>query len=416
MNPDVVQANYDQLETIASQFGSQAEAQAELYQRVNHLLQALQQGGWEGEGSEAFFAEMNDELFPAMRRLTEALAEARAVTLTVRNIVQTAEEEAARLFQGSAYQMNQVATATDGALSALAASHLAYAGVGGITPFFGSGTTMPLSPWATAPLAAIASVFGPGPVPIFGPGGRVPAGMTDTGKRLWLYFGGKGTDTIFSIHPHAGWGRAPYNLPKPNVRFDYGLLPNKPPGSPNALLPSGQGTRLPHTQNFFHWNQQGAHALYGVRDHQLLTSNPAPQGNVIGRFGGAKLVRGLSRGALVLGAGMDIYSVATAENKVEEGVRRASAWGGAWAGAKGGAAVGAAIGSIFPGPGTAIGGFVGGVGGGIGGYFAGYEVGDEIYDFGRSAVETVSNAGSNIVDSAQELAGDTGDFVSDLFD
>jgi hypothetical protein len=159
------------------------------------------------------------------------------------------------------------------------------------------------------------------------------------------------------------------------------------------------------------WKTLGGHV---TRDHQLLTHTPTPRGNVLGPFGGAKLVRGASRGLFVIGAGLDVYNIATADNKVEEGVKVASGWGGAWAGAKGGAAVGATIGSFFgPGPGTAIGGVVGGAVGGIGGYVAGYEIGDEIYAFGRDAVK----GAGDVIDGAKDLATDAVDtIVSSVFD
>ena len=376
MLADEIRVEYDTLETIAGRFGQWAEANADLLSRVNRSVQALEDGGWEGRGREAFLNEMKDEIFPAMQRLTGALETARSVTLAAKALIEQAEEEAANFFQqsvpGELFQagdtaVRQTPITAFGLYSPLAIS-------------VGGDASLPNSRWLTAPFAAGASLFGPVPTPIFGPYGRVPGGITGAGSRLWLYAGGKGTDTIFSIHPHAGWGRAPKGLPRPELRFDYGVLPNRPLPKPNAVLPNGQQLRLSHTENYFHWNQKGTHSLYNnIRNHQLLTNNPRPSGNILGRTGGAALVRGASRGLLVVGAGMDIYSVATADNKVEEGIRRVSAWGGAWAGAKGGATLGGTIGSfIAPGPGTAIGAGIGGVAGGIGGYFGGYEIADTV--------------------------------------
>lgn len=111
------------------------------------------------------------------------------------------------------------------------------------------------------------------------------------------------------------------------------------------------------------------------------TAKTSPHSNVKGSRLNGTLVRGASRGIFVVGAAIDTYNIATADNKVKESVRVASGWTGAWAGAKGGAAVGAAIGSIFPGPGTLIGGTVGGLLGGAIGYIAGSNLGEKLYDW-----------------------------------
>lgn len=245
--------------------------------------------------------------------------------------------------------------------------------------------------WATAPFAAGSSVLGPTPVPLFGPWSRVPTGYSNAGSRLWLYIGGSGPDTIFSLHPHAGWGRAPWQLPKPILRFDYGPIAT---GTGKAFLPNGTAVSVPPDPNYFHWNIEGGMGKmkkpkplwrsidgYVTHNHQLMTNNPLPRGDVFGPIPGATAVKGLSRGLFVVGAAMDVYDIATSENKVREGVKVASGWAGAWAGAEGGAAVGATIGTFFgPGPGTAVGGFIGGLVGGILGYTGGSAAGEWAYD------------------------------------
>lgn len=94
----------------------------------------------------------------------------------------------------------------------------------------------------------------------------------------------------------------------------------------------------------------------------------------------AKVAKYGSRGLVVFGAGMDVYEVATSDEPVQTGLKKAGGWTGAWAGAKGGGALGASIGSIGGPIGTGIGGFVGGLGGGIGGYFAGESIVNSIID------------------------------------
>jgi hypothetical protein len=63
-------------------------------------VEALRNGGWEGEGAGAFLSEMDGMMFPAVARLTNALEEAQKVTLEIVRVMREAEEEAARPFRG----------------------------------------------------------------------------------------------------------------------------------------------------------------------------------------------------------------------------------------------------------------------------------------------------------------------------
>ena len=101
MSADTIQARYDELDRVAGRFAKASEASAELHARVMRCVEALERGGWQGRGADAFFAEMHGTLYPASQRLIKALAEGRAVTLQVKDILRAAEEEAARLFQGN---------------------------------------------------------------------------------------------------------------------------------------------------------------------------------------------------------------------------------------------------------------------------------------------------------------------------
>ncbi len=101
MSADIIQAQYEQLENIANRFSQEAENNGVLAQKVAQAVQALQNGAWEGQGAAAFFAEMETTTNPALQRLIHALEEAQRVTLTVKEIIRAAEEEAAAPFQGS---------------------------------------------------------------------------------------------------------------------------------------------------------------------------------------------------------------------------------------------------------------------------------------------------------------------------
>lgn len=100
MSGDLIQANYEALEEIAARFGRESEGMGELNGRIQQALHALQNGGWEGEGSQAFFTEMENRVNPAAIRLIDALEQAKTVTLELKQLIQEAEEEAARPFGG----------------------------------------------------------------------------------------------------------------------------------------------------------------------------------------------------------------------------------------------------------------------------------------------------------------------------
>jgi WXG100 family type VII secretion target len=95
----VIQANYDDLATIAGSFSQRAQAVEQLIQQMSQLEQALEGGGWTGLGAAAFFAEMGDLVFPAMHRLTGALNEAQTVVGRISTVFRDAEEEASRQFE-----------------------------------------------------------------------------------------------------------------------------------------------------------------------------------------------------------------------------------------------------------------------------------------------------------------------------
>ncbi|MBV9789708.1 MAG: WXG100 family type VII secretion target, partial [Chloroflexi bacterium] len=99
MSADVIQAKYDDLDAIASRFSQQSTAVNALSTQVRRGFEALAGGGWEGKGSAAFFAEMENDVFPAVQRLRQVLDEARTVTLEAKAILERAEQEAGALFQ-----------------------------------------------------------------------------------------------------------------------------------------------------------------------------------------------------------------------------------------------------------------------------------------------------------------------------
>ncbi len=72
-----------------------------MHLRLQRGKETLQNGGWEGRGAKAFYAEMDSVVIPGARRLHEVLGQAAEVTLKIIKTMRQAEEEAARVFRGS---------------------------------------------------------------------------------------------------------------------------------------------------------------------------------------------------------------------------------------------------------------------------------------------------------------------------
>jgi len=96
---DEIRADYEQLEQVASQFASQAEAIQEMLQTVRSSMDKLEDDGWIGRGSDAFFGEMHDEVLPAVLRLYDALMDGSQVTKDIVQTMQEAEEDASSPFR-----------------------------------------------------------------------------------------------------------------------------------------------------------------------------------------------------------------------------------------------------------------------------------------------------------------------------
>jgi WXG100 family type VII secretion target len=102
MPSDLVCADYAQLERLSHTF-KRAAARIEALQRaLERPFGRLRDGAWQGVGADAFFTEMDRTLFPAIRRLHLALAQAGTLTRTLSAHLHQAEEEASALFRGAA--------------------------------------------------------------------------------------------------------------------------------------------------------------------------------------------------------------------------------------------------------------------------------------------------------------------------
>jgi len=98
---DEIKANYEELNKIAARFGNESQAINQMLQKVRGGMDPLENGGWQGRGSDSFFSEMNSEVIPATQRLQKALAEASRVTKEIVNTMKDAEEEASSPFRSA---------------------------------------------------------------------------------------------------------------------------------------------------------------------------------------------------------------------------------------------------------------------------------------------------------------------------
>jgi len=96
---DEIRADYEQLQEIVNRFNNQSHAIQDMLQRVRNSMDKLEDGGWIGRGSDAFFSEMNGEVLPATERLRQSLEEAAQATNRIAQIMRQAEEDASNPFQ-----------------------------------------------------------------------------------------------------------------------------------------------------------------------------------------------------------------------------------------------------------------------------------------------------------------------------
>lgn len=80
MGVDVVRADYEAIEQVASRFAKQSSTTAQLASQVRQAYTPLRHDSWIGRGADAFFREMEGQIFPAVHRLIEALEEASRVS------------------------------------------------------------------------------------------------------------------------------------------------------------------------------------------------------------------------------------------------------------------------------------------------------------------------------------------------
>jgi WXG100 family type VII secretion target len=105
-----IRVDYEKLDDFARLFGSTADEIEGLHTSLTQEVEDLYENGWRGEGSNKFYAELDGEVLPAVRRLHEALSEAQTVLQKAVNIYREAEQEASRLFEAGGSPFDLLAT------------------------------------------------------------------------------------------------------------------------------------------------------------------------------------------------------------------------------------------------------------------------------------------------------------------
>ncbi|HZT07050.1 MAG TPA: WXG100 family type VII secretion target [Chloroflexota bacterium] len=126
----VVQAKSDDLTEISQSLKKQEEAIGELKRTLTRMNDRLKQG-WIGLGSEAYFAEAERLVLPAVQRLADALGEASRMVTAVANKLGTADQQASSSFKDSQGGAGQAA-ATAAQAATRPAGGAQAAGGGGI--------------------------------------------------------------------------------------------------------------------------------------------------------------------------------------------------------------------------------------------------------------------------------------------
>jgi len=140
-----VRGDYEELAMIAQTLSRQAESTRQTLGALQKNMNTLQGGDWVGKGADAFYAEMNTAVLPAMKRLVAALNEAASTTTKISRIMKRAEDDAAALFKldGAATSTQAGGNGALGGMDAGVVSAFAPAGpegAGGGTSGGGSGS------------------------------------------------------------------------------------------------------------------------------------------------------------------------------------------------------------------------------------------------------------------------------------
>ena len=96
---DKTEVNYEQMQTIAKKFQTEADAINQLLSQTKGRVDGLHGTGWIGRGSDQFFGEMEQSILPSVARLVQALQAASAAANNIMKIYRSAEEQGQSVFK-----------------------------------------------------------------------------------------------------------------------------------------------------------------------------------------------------------------------------------------------------------------------------------------------------------------------------
>ncbi|MGZ6346923.1 MAG: WXG100 family type VII secretion target, partial [Anaerolineales bacterium] len=102
-----VQLNYDELRTVVKKFRNEGEDIIQLHSTMRDRVHDLHKD-WVGEGADKFFKEMENDLLPALTRLSSALFYAQDVLHKIIQIIQTFDEDTAGYFKLDFAQLHPI--------------------------------------------------------------------------------------------------------------------------------------------------------------------------------------------------------------------------------------------------------------------------------------------------------------------
>ncbi len=114
----VVKMNYDDLRTIIKKFRDEGEDIVQLHAAMRDKVRDLHKD-WEGESSEKFFKEMENEVLPAVSRLSKALFFAQDTLQKITKIIQDSDEDTKGFFKGDFTRMSRESTGALGVAAAV---------------------------------------------------------------------------------------------------------------------------------------------------------------------------------------------------------------------------------------------------------------------------------------------------------
>ncbi len=95
-----IQVDYGKLSKAAQTCDRQGDDIGRMLKAIVNQVDELRSGGWIGKGADAFYAEMQNEVEPALNRLVAALQQAADVMRAIAYGFSEAEQETAHLFSG----------------------------------------------------------------------------------------------------------------------------------------------------------------------------------------------------------------------------------------------------------------------------------------------------------------------------